>query len=116
MRKNVFVIFYMFNLKNDHFGLKMKPYIYWSNISKANLHVYNKIEAFDQHYFSPKSLAGIQFCGSHNPCQRSLDFFSFFSVANYRMNRGAQWLSGRVLDSRPRGCWFEPHRNHCVMS
>ena len=22
--------------------------------------------------------------------------------------KGAQWLSGRVLDSRPKGCWFEP--------
>ena len=29
---------------------------------------------------------------------------------------GAQWLSGRVLDSRPRGCGFEPHRGHCVVS
>ena len=28
---------------------------------------------------------------------------------------GAQWLSGRVLDPRPRGCMFEPHRRHCVM-
>ena len=27
---------------------------------------------------------------------------------------GAQWLSGRVLDSRPRGRGFEPHRRHCV--
>ena len=26
---------------------------------------------------------------------------------------GAQWLSGRVLDSRSRGCMFEPHRRHC---
>ena len=26
---------------------------------------------------------------------------------------GAQWLSGRVLDSRPRVCRFEPHRLHC---
>ena len=25
---------------------------------------------------------------------------------------GAQWLSGRVLDSRPRGRGFEPHRCH----
>ena len=25
-------------------------------------------------------------------------------------------LSGRVLDSRPRGCRFEPHRHHCVVS
>ena len=27
---------------------------------------------------------------------------------------GVQWLSGRVLDSRPRGRGFEPHRHHCV--
>ena len=31
-------------------------------------------------------------------------------------NIGAQWVSGRVLDSRPRGCRFEPHRCHCVVS
>ena len=29
---------------------------------------------------------------------------------------GAQWLSGRVLDSRPRGRGFEPHRRHYVVS
>ena len=29
---------------------------------------------------------------------------------------GAQWLSGRALDSRPRGRGFEPHRRHCVVS
>ena len=34
-------------------------------------------------------------------------FFFFF--------RGAQWLSGRVLDSRPKGRGFEPHRRHCVV-
>ena len=34
----------------------------------------------------------------------------------YRMQRvGAQWLSGRVLDSRPKGRGFEPHRRHCVV-
>ena len=27
----------------------------------------------------------------------------------------AQWLSGRVLDSRPKGSVFEPHRRHCVV-
>ena len=27
-----------------------------------------------------------------------------------------QWLSGRVLDSKQRGCGFEPHRRHCVVS
>ena len=29
---------------------------------------------------------------------------------------GAQWLSGRVLDSRPKGRGFEPHRRHGVVS
>ena len=27
----------------------------------------------------------------------------------------AQWLSGRVLDSRPRGHGSELHRRHCVV-
>ena len=30
--------------------------------------------------------------------------------------KGAKWLSGRVLDSRPRGRRLEPHRRHCVVS
>ena len=30
--------------------------------------------------------------------------------------KGAQWRSGRVLDSRPKGRGFEPHRRHCVVS
>ena len=29
---------------------------------------------------------------------------------------GAQWLSGRVLSSRPKGRGFEPHWSHCVVS
>ena len=29
--------------------------------------------------------------------------------------QGAQWLSGRVLDMRPKGSGFEPHRRHCVV-
>ena len=29
---------------------------------------------------------------------------------------GAQWLSGRVFDSRPSGRGFEPHRRHCLVS
>ena len=30
--------------------------------------------------------------------------------------QGAQWLSGRVLDSRLRGHGVEPHRRRCVVS
>ena len=29
--------------------------------------------------------------------------------------QGAQWLIGRVFDSRPSGRGFEPHRRHCVV-
>ena len=29
--------------------------------------------------------------------------------------QGAQWVSGRVLDSRLRGCGFKPHWRHCVV-
>ena len=29
---------------------------------------------------------------------------------------GAQWISVRALDSRPKGRGFEPHRRHCVVS
>ena len=34
---------------------------------------------------------------------------------NLRSLPGAQWLSGRVIDSRPKGRGFEPHRRHCVV-
>ena len=37
---------------------------------------------------------------------------SNFSI---QLLKGAQWLSGRVLDSRPKGRGFEPHRRHCVV-
>ena len=39
-----------------------------------------------------------------------------FGFSMYTVWTGAQWLSGRVLDSRPRGRGFEPHRRHCVVS
>ena len=30
-------------------------------------------------------------------------------------SEGGQWLSGRVLDSRPKGSGFEPQQRHCVV-
>ena len=38
------------------------------------------------------------------------------TVRNHKQEPGAQWLSGRVLDSRPKGRGFEPHLRHCVVS
>ena len=37
-------------------------------------------------------------------------------LAYFQKYLGAQWLSGRVLDSRPKGRGFEPQRRHCVVS
>ena len=49
----------------------------------------------------------------------SIDMISFEKNIKYIATcrtMGAQWLSGGVLDSRPKGRGFEPHRRHCVMS
>ena len=40
---------------------------------------------------------------------------SFAKIEDKKVIGGAQWLSGRVLDSRPKGRGFEPHRRHCVV-
>ena len=41
---------------------------------------------------------------------------SLNSVTQISLYMGAQWLSGRVLDLRPKGRGFEPHRCHCIVS
>ena len=35
---------------------------------------------------------------------------------DHTVHPGAQWLSGRALNSRPKGRGLEPHRRHCVVS
>ena len=42
--------------------------------------------------------------------------FSFWIPLNMYFCGGAQWFSGRVLDSRPWALGFEPHRRHWVVS
>ena len=42
----------------------------------------------------------------------NVPFFKYFFNKFFNQFWGAQWLSGRVLDSRPRGRGFEPHRRH----
>ena len=51
---------------------------------------------------------------SEDPGQTAAQFFHHFKT-NTICLLGAQWLSGRVLDSRPKGRRFEPHRRHCVV-
>ena len=37
-------------------------------------------------------------------------------LTEHHLELGARWLSGRVLDLRPKGRGFESHRRHCVVS
>ena len=48
------------------------------------------------------------------PCATAKPHDRYFLLTNFV--QGAQWLTGRVLDSRPKGRGFEPHRSHCVVS
>ena len=40
----------------------------------------------------------------------------YLNLNVYTMYKGGQWLSGRVLDSRPKGPGFEHHLRHCIVS
>ena len=44
----------------------------------------------------------------------STAFIQWWNTFYDGTSQGAQWLSGKVLDSRPRGHGFKPHRCHCV--
>ena len=55
------------------------------------------------HYFNRTA----NFTRSSQMCPLYVDF--------NRNAEGAQWLSGRMLDSRPKGPGFEPHRRHCLV-
>ena len=43
------------------------------------------------------------------------NFHPYITDINQIFPRGVQWLSGRVLDWRPRGCRFEPQQRHCIV-
>ena len=42
-------------------------------------------------------------------------FFCFSFPLTHDNKEGVQWLSVRVLDSRPKGGGLEPHQHHCVV-
>ena len=59
----------------------------------------------------------LRFCWSTMPYVT--DSYMYWSkLFSYYMYiwQGAQWLSGRMLDSRLRGCGCESHQRHCVVS
>ena len=56
------------------------------------------------------------FSGTFPPHHYFLFLTSTVEGLNENYFLGAQWLSGRVVDLRPRGRRFEPYRPHCVVS
>ena len=60
----------------------------------------------------------LSLCSLACTCVKTQNIYNFvfklIILLNYYM--GAQWLSGRGLDSRPKGRRFESHRRHCVVS
>ena len=53
--------------------------------------------------------------GQHFPKVKVNSQIMYYFVNASPPKRGVQWLSGRVLDLRPRGRGFEPHRRHCIV-
>ena len=51
----------------------------------------------------------------HGQLSKTKQYYGILSLFLSMITYGAQWLSGRVLDSRPKGRGFEPHRRHCVV-
>ena len=45
----------------------------------------------------------------------SLELYYRLSWKSFNFTWGPEWLSGRVLESRPRGRGFEPQRRYCVV-
>ena len=41
--------------------------------------------------------------------------YLFLFFLSFSVNMGAQWLNGRVLHSRSRGCRLESHQGHCIV-
>ena len=63
-------------------------------------------------------------CSGDIALMRSLGYLQFYVHQHFicacpfgiKVISRAQWLSGRVFDSRPMGHGFEPHRRHRVVS
>ena len=56
---------------------------------------------------------------SHVPAHQMIELKYLMPIQNHELlndPRGLQWLSGRVLDSRPRGHRFQPNQRHCIVS
>ena len=68
------------------------------------------VKLLTEHHFEFLNLTGGCRGSSESTLVKMSNYWKSHATA-----QGAQWLSGRVLDSRPKGRGFEPHRRHCVV-
>ena len=97
---------------------------------KFSFHAAQLVKVVNTHWQSPPKITHIEIClwayeelswlNVYNRCSNinNLAVGLFFKTFAFDIScvYQAQWLSGRVLDSRPRGRQFEPQRRHWVVS
>ena len=108
---------HMFCLKNKKNNIQLHTFI-WRPDNFACwiiFHAYVLMLNFFKIIFFKKFFEGLDSDQDQNSvepdCVVSLCKTLYFLLSN----EGAQWLSGRVLDLRPKGRRFELHRHHCVV-
>ena len=90
------------------------PLWHWSQSPRSNIGLKSgrekKLEAFNSmtKHLTVRSVKLSNFYLFH-----PVRVFEVCSIQS--LTQGAQWLSDRVLDSRPKRREFEPHRRHCVV-
>ena len=85
-------LIFLYNFYCDHISLKLKIKKLLPKINVKNIK--------------------LEFSKGNNTCNRSRYIHTSIIINILTIYLGAQWLSGRVLDSRPRVCGFEPHQGH----
>ena len=76
--------------------------------SDETVQLHSLIRVFDRLSIGPTFFFQEEYLGSDQTARMQL-----YSLLSHQ----SSWeLSGRVLDSRPKGRGFEPHRRHCVVS
>ena len=85
------------------------------SIHKIKLHIlYPEFERWT--FFNFQKNSPIRKKHHEHPFLGYMQFTMFHFDSFFTFSQIGEWLSGRVLDSRSKGCRFEPNRRQCVVS
>ena len=74
--------------------------------------MWDRVKTMEIPIWCARKLRPLPWCCRLSWCCRSSRSWRFYFTAS---GWGAQWLGGRVLDSRPKGRGFQPHRLHGIV-